>query len=47
MTRYSQLKWSELKVGVVVSVALVMLIIAILNMSHGVSWEGSEVLRAL
>ena len=38
MTRYSQLKWSELKVGLVVSVALVMLIIAILNMSHGLSF---------
>jgi phospholipid/cholesterol/gamma-HCH transport system substrate-binding protein len=48
MTRYSQLKWSELKVGLVVAVALVMLIMAILNMSHGLSFISRQAeLRAM
>jgi phospholipid/cholesterol/gamma-HCH transport system substrate-binding protein len=48
MTRYSQLKWSDVKVGVVVSVALVMFIIAILNMGHGLSFISRQAeLRAM
>jgi phospholipid/cholesterol/gamma-HCH transport system substrate-binding protein len=38
MRRDGQLKWSELKVGLLVSVALVMVIVAIMNMSHGLSF---------
>lgn len=37
MARYDQVKWSQLKVGLVVSIALVMVIIAVMNMSHGLN----------
>ncbi len=37
MPRYGQLKWSQLKVGLVVSAALTMMIITIMNMSHGLN----------
>ena len=38
MQRYGQLKWSQLKIGLVVSVALTMMIITIMNMSHGLNF---------
>ena len=37
MPRYGQLKWSQVKIGLVVSVALAMMIITIMNMSHGLT----------
>ena len=48
MPRHGQLKWSELKVGLVVTVALVMVVIAIMNMSHGLNFINRQPeLRAL
>ncbi|MBA3754436.1 MAG: MCE family protein [Nitrospira sp.] len=48
MPRYGQLKWSQVKIGLVVSVALVMMIIAIMNMSHGLPFISRQAeLRAL
>ncbi|HKN86657.1 MAG TPA: MlaD family protein [Nitrospiraceae bacterium] len=48
MERYGHLKWSQLKVGLVVSIALMMLIIAVMNMSHGLTFISREPeLRAL
>ena len=38
MPRYAHMKWSQLKVGLLVSVALTMMIIAIMNMSHGLTF---------
>lgn len=37
MPRYGQLKWSQVKIGLVVSAALAMMIITIMNMSHGLN----------
>jgi phospholipid/cholesterol/gamma-HCH transport system substrate-binding protein len=37
MPRNGQLKWSQVKIGLVVSVALAMMIITIMNMSHGLT----------
>lgn len=38
MERYGQLKWSQLKIGLVVSAALAMMVIAMMNMSHGLGF---------
>lgn len=38
MQRYGQLKWSQVKIGLLVSVALTMMIITIMNMSHGLNF---------
>ena len=38
MQRYGQLKWSQLKIGLLVSVALTMIIVTIMNMSHGINF---------
>ena len=38
MQQYGQLKWSQVKIGLVVTVALAMMIIAIMNMSHGLTF---------
>lgn len=38
MQRHGQLKWSQVKIGLVVSVALAMMIITIMNMSHGLNF---------
>ena len=37
MPRNAQLKWSQVKIGLVVSVAIAMMIITIMNMSHGLT----------
>lgn len=48
MQRYGQLKWSQVKIGLVVSAALAMMIIAMMNMSHGLSFLNRQAeLRAL
>ena len=48
MPRYAQLKWSQVKIGLVVSVALTMMIITIMNMSHGLTLISRQIeLRAL
>ena len=38
MERHGRLQWSQLKIGLVVSIALVMLVIAVMNMSHGLTF---------
>src|SRR2546426_5441047 len=42
MSRYAQLRWAEVKVGLLVLIALTMLVVMIMSLEEGVGLPGSQ-----